>query len=252
MHTVYDHKNFYSKFESDLRNSRFLVLIQSPFMTVRRVNDLRPLFEECVARGVRICIFAQKIDNRFISKVEYEQRCSDLEHASQRLLTVGVHVNTVPKIHEKLVIVDEKIFWEGSLNPLSYRDTSERMTRWECHHKVREAAFRHNLHKCSTCDCSSAIEDFQKDIGLYIWKRRKELNLTQKKLSEIAIVGQSDISRIEKGEYDCRLSRVSKLLAAMNLRCRLLAWYTIPAIDSKLDSTGIENHRIKKIEKTKE
>lgn len=242
MHKVYSDKNFYSKLEFDLRNSRHLVLIQSPFLAVRRINILRPLLEECVARGVKICVFTQQVEHRYFNQEEFEQKCSDLEYASQRLLSIGVHVNTLPGIHEKLVLVDEKVLWEGSLNPLSHSNTSERMTRWECDRKVREAAFQHNLTKCSSCLLSTPQGSIHEIIGNFICIRRKQLNITQKELSKMVRICQSDISRIEKGEYDCRLGTVTKILKALDLTWCPLPWYMIPAMDSRLESMGMINN----------
>lgn len=244
MHKIYSHKDFYSKLEFDLRNSRYLVLIQSPFLAVRRINSLRPLLEECVERGVKVCVFTQQIEHRYLSEKEFEQKCSELEHASQRLLSVGVHVNTLRGIHEKLVLIDESVLWEGSLNPLSHSNISERMTRWECHQKVREAAFQHNLDKCSSCLLTSPQGNIQKIVGNFICTRRKQLKITQEELSSMVRICQPDISRIEKGEYDCRVGTVTRILKALQLTLCPLPWYMIPAIDSKLESIGMINNSV--------
>lgn len=158
-----------------------------------------------------------------------------LKQVTDKLFSIGVHVTTVPKIHEKLVIIDETIFWEGSLNPLSYRDTSERMTRWKCSQKVRKVMVKHKLFKCSKCRENSMQGDILSVFGDIIRRRRKMLKMSQFEFSEISGIGQSEISRIERGEVDCRLSTIALLLSMLKMNCRPLLWHMVPSIEQELN-----------------
>ena len=76
-----------------------------------------------------------------------------------------MHVNAIPKIHEKLVLIDESVFWEGSLNPLSYWDNTERMTGWQGVEKVRSVVTSHRLDDCFACREESLDDELDKLFG---------------------------------------------------------------------------------------
>ncbi len=234
-HQVFDHRNFYEKLDYDIRLARFLVIIQSPFMTLRRVSSLKPVLSACVARGVRVCVFTQSVDSNYINEEERLQKIDAFERVSNRLLSIGVHVNAVPKIHEKLVIIDEYVFWEGSLNPLSYRDTFERMTRWQCAQKVRNVMIEQNLSWCAACRETILEGEVKSVFGKIIRKRRQMMNLSQMEFSKLTGLEQSTVSRIENGKYDCRLSTVSKIFSVLKMNCRPVLWYMIPSFDYELN-----------------
>jgi DNA-binding XRE family transcriptional regulator len=234
MHQVFDHKDFYAQLDSDLRSARFLVIIQSPFMTLRRVKILAPTLAACNAKGVRVCVFTQRIEKRYLTEEDYLLKKAALKEVTDVLSTIDVHVNTVSKIHEKLVIIDESVFWEGSLNPLSYRDTSERMTRWQCGQKVRDAMSKHNLGGCRICRQSTPSGDLPSTLGDVIAKRRKMLKISQVQFSEITGIAQSTLCRIEKGKYNCQLSTITNIFSALSLSCRPLLWYMLPTMDHEL------------------
>lgn len=233
-HQVFDHLDFYEKLDCDLRLARFLVIIQSPFMTLRRVNSLRPILSDCALRGVRVCVFTQKIDQNYLTDEEYFEKVATMKKVTDTLSSIDVHVNEVPKIHEKLVTIDESIFWEGSLNPLSYRDTSERMTRWQCSEKVWSVMIKHDL-RCSVCKEVSLLDDIQVVFGKIIQSRRKMLNLSQKKFAELTGLEQSTISRIERGEYDVQISTISKIFSVLRMSCRPIFWYMVPHLDYEIN-----------------
>ena len=56
-------------------------------------------------------------------------------------------------------------------------------------------------------------------MAITLSKARKARGLTQKKLSELAGVKQSAISRIERGDVNIRLGTLAKLSAALNMNC---------------------------------
>jgi len=65
------------------------------------------------------------------------------------------------------------------------------------------------------------------DLLVRIIERRKELRLTQKELAEKAGMHQSNISKIESGELDVRLSTLIQLAEAMDtwLKISLVSFF---------------------------
>lgn len=237
MPQVFDHKNFYAHRDQDLKQARFLVKIQSPFITNRRVDKLAPVLKDSIKRKVKVCVFTQTIESRYSTKEEYLEKVSNFKIVSDSLSSIGVHVNTIPKIHEKLVVIDECVFGEGSLNPLSYRDTTERMTRWQGVEKVRSVVTSHRLDNCYACRKESLDDELENVFGNIMAKRRKMLNLSQLEFSQLTGLSQSTISRLEKGKYNCRLHTISKILSVLYLHCRPLLWHMLPSFDYELNKS---------------
>lgn len=54
--TLFDNNTFYRAFERDLRRARQSVIIESPFITSRRMEHLSPIFAKLRRKGVRIVV----------------------------------------------------------------------------------------------------------------------------------------------------------------------------------------------------
>ncbi len=110
---LYDNRNFYKAFEKVLKSAQRSVLIESPFMTTRRMNDLLPILSNLRQRGIHIVVTTR-------SPVEH-----DYEYAQQATISIqamqemDILVLYTGKLHRKLAIIDGETFWEGSLNILS-------------------------------------------------------------------------------------------------------------------------------------
>lgn len=209
MKGIYDQDTFYPQFRKDVENARSLVLIQSPFLSVRRIRSLYSSLKKCVSRGVRVCVFSQKPFKR--SEV--------FDAAADLLKSLGIHLNLIPNIHEKLVIVDEHIFWDGSLNVLSQNISKERMTRWESMEMVHDAAFRHNLMTCASCVVTP--------IGMLVRHRRNMMGITQKELASKTGLTQSIISQFESSKRDIQLSTLKRICRVTFLELRCLPWFEV-------------------------
>lgn len=122
---LYDQTTFYNAFEKDLKRAHHSVLIVSPFITERRMNDLLPSLSTLRKRSVRIAVNTR-------CPVEYEagyrRQAALAASAMQRL---GLIVLYTGKLHRKIAIIDDEILWEGSLNTLSHSDSCEIMRRVE-------------------------------------------------------------------------------------------------------------------------
>lgn len=122
---LYDNKNFYKAFEKDLKNARASILIESPFITTRRMRELHPKLSKLRHRGVNIVINTRNPDEH--SDKYALQAVTALEEMQE----LDIKVLYTVKHHRKLAILDNKIIWEGSLNILSNNDSCEIMRRIE-------------------------------------------------------------------------------------------------------------------------
>lgn len=120
---LYDDQSFYEAFARDIKSARSSIIIESPFMTARRLDLLYPILESALGRGVRIIINTR--DPATHEPIMGEQAAQ----AIRILQTLGVTVLFTANHHRKLAIIDRRILWEGSLNILSQNDSCEIMRR---------------------------------------------------------------------------------------------------------------------------
>src|SRR5262245_23857302 len=67
---------------------------------------------------------------------------------------MGVHVNLLPKIHQKIIVIDYSILWKGSINVLSNDPTRKKETveRETDLFKATNAFYSFNFETCSICE----------------------------------------------------------------------------------------------------
>ena len=124
--TLYDETTFYDRFAKDLKRCQHEVIIESPFITSRRVNLLLPNLQKLKAKHVKITINTRDPETHGDQYMQREAResLSKLQHMGVHVLFTGGH-------HRKLAIIDRSILYEGSLNILSQNDSCEVMRRIE-------------------------------------------------------------------------------------------------------------------------
>jgi len=126
--SLFDEKTFYKAFLKDLDKAREEVYIESPFITSRRVQSLRPIFEKLMSRDVKVYILTRFPDE------QDEYMVAQAENEINYFEEIGVQVflakcENQKMFHRKLAIIDRKILWEGSLNILSQTHSREIMRR---------------------------------------------------------------------------------------------------------------------------
>ncbi len=121
---LFNDKTFYRAFAGDLLAAKKEVIIYSPFVSKFRANYYKRIIEKLRNRNIEVFIFTRTLD-------EYDSIIqAQIEHILEIYQKEGVHINYFGKyIHEKTAIIDRKIVWEGSLNILSHRASSEMMTK---------------------------------------------------------------------------------------------------------------------------
>lgn len=108
----------------DMRQARNSIVILSGFVTPQRVSCYADLFRAKIAEGIKVrCVTRPPQFNGTMPQDASRDALDALEG-------IGVVVDCRKRIHEKIVLIDNKIVWSGSLNPLSHTSrTDEFMTR---------------------------------------------------------------------------------------------------------------------------
>ncbi len=124
--SVHNEKDFWSVFLTDLKAANESVCLVSPFITTRRTEFFLAEFEAMICRGVEL-----KIYTRPVAEHTQDHMKEGAKNVISELTRIGAQVIQMPKLHQKVVLVDDSICWEGSLNILSHKDTLEHMRRLE-------------------------------------------------------------------------------------------------------------------------
>lgn len=173
---------YYKILSDDIENATKSILIVSPFITPRRMEKIEPLIIQALLRSssqIRVEIITRPPERMFDRSNADPTRATPVRKILDRLTESGVKVTLAYNTHEKLIIIDEKISYWGSLNSLSFRDTDEVNTRLEAKglaNKLLELAVqgRTEAYKISDSD----IEEAEHKEGL--------IKIAEKELNELA------------------------------------------------------------------
>ena len=123
---LYNEVTFYPTFLRDLKCCQSEVIIESPYMTTRRVDQLLPTLRGLVKRGVKVTV-----NTRYPGHHEKLLRIQAWI-VTKQLKQIGVHVKFFDDYHHrKIAVLDGTILYEGSLNILSQCRSREVMRRIE-------------------------------------------------------------------------------------------------------------------------
>jgi hypothetical protein len=110
------------------------------------MDSIEPLLVEALHRSggkLLIEIITRPPERMFDRNKDDHIRGAPVRRILNRLHNMGIKITIAVNTHEKLVVIDDRISYWGSLNPLSFRDTDEINTRLEADglaHKLLEFA----------------------------------------------------------------------------------------------------------------
>ena len=126
MSQLYDESTFYRALYKDIAEAKHSVIIESPFLTIRRTRAIAPMLQKLRRRNIAVTINT-RLPRHHTPKLQFEA-----EEAIAVLKNAGVKVYMCNDLrHRKLAIIDSTILWEGSLNILSQRNSREVTRRIE-------------------------------------------------------------------------------------------------------------------------
>jgi hypothetical protein len=238
---IYDETSFWLKLSEDFKRARGCIRIVSPFLGYRRIESLIPTLKSTIERGITICANVQAVHPWDVEKEAFQRRAL----AIALLRNIGVHVTSLDAIHQKLIIIDESVVWEGSLNVLSHTQTKEHMRRWCDRDETARMVALHNLAKCPEC-----MDSFRRlfipaglanelapaaIVGRRLAAERVRIELSQRDISKQYSLSQSRISEIESGKRDLRFETLSGYADYLGLEVVLVPKFLLPSVARLLD-----------------
>lgn len=124
--SLFDETTFYKAFIKDLQNCQEELIIESPFITTRRMDMFWSTLVKLIDKGVKIYVLTRDpLEHIAKYAMQSEEAIRKFEEIGvQTLICRGNH-------HRKLAVIDRDIVWEGSLNILSQIKSKEFMRRLE-------------------------------------------------------------------------------------------------------------------------
>jgi ssDNA-binding Zn-finger/Zn-ribbon topoisomerase 1 len=121
---LFDEKSFEPAFQADIAAAVKSIVIFSGFIAPRRVGEIGDLLRAKVAAGVKVrCVTRPPKHNGSMAPALGKEALDILEG-------IGCAVDCRDNIHQKVILIDQKVVWHGSLNALSHAHrTEESMTR---------------------------------------------------------------------------------------------------------------------------
>ena len=123
---IHDERSFYAAFDRYLREAQRSVWIWAAW-TGERLAQVLPLLEAAVGRGVTVTVFVRTDRDTLMRKESFQAWLRRLRATASRVIRYH-------DMHQKLVVIDEQLVLQGSLNVLSHRNTREVMVaqRGQC------------------------------------------------------------------------------------------------------------------------
>ncbi len=122
---IFDKSNFYPVYSNDIVSAHQEILVISPFVTRRRVEQMRWQLRDAVNKGMRVTVITRR------SGDFKEKDRPILDHVFDSLKGDGIDLQFRSGIHQKCEFVDRRIVWYGSVNLLGFGGSEETMMRTE-------------------------------------------------------------------------------------------------------------------------
>jgi superfamily II DNA or RNA helicase len=119
---IYDADSFVPVIKNDFAETKKEILIVSPFLRKKRIQTILEWLKEPLQKGISITVITRPPESYKDSKLI--QECI-------ALLQFALSVIIKPNIHQKYIIIDNRLVWYGSLNLLSFGSSEESIMRLE-------------------------------------------------------------------------------------------------------------------------
>jgi len=133
---IYDVNSFVPVMKIDFSEAKKEILIVSPFLRKKRVEVIHEWLKEPLKMGISVTVVTRPAES--YKEPKAIQECI-------KLLQSNVSVITNPNIHQKFILIDNRLVWYGNINLLSYNSSEESIMRLDsCELAAELDAMIHN------------------------------------------------------------------------------------------------------------
>jgi superfamily II DNA or RNA helicase len=119
---IYDTNSFVEVMKNDFVEAKKEILIVSPYLRRKRIDVILEWLKESLKMGVSITVITRPAES-----YKEPERIKECIEYLQSFVTVVQKTN----IHQKFILIDNRLVWYGSINLLSYGSSEESIMRLE-------------------------------------------------------------------------------------------------------------------------
>ena len=138
--SILNEKNFYEIFCQELKTAKSSVVVFSPFLSRRRLRKLIKDFKSSVKKGIKIYIITRHPDYQGTNKREAGELIEQMRKTGIKVLIASKKIGVHERFHDKIAVVDNSVFYHGSMNILSQTNSSESMIAFRSRGTIEELA----------------------------------------------------------------------------------------------------------------
>jgi phosphatidylserine/phosphatidylglycerophosphate/cardiolipin synthase-like enzyme len=123
VNTIFDNHNFLTVFSNDILAANNEILIVSPYISKKRINQMLTMLMTGINNGARVTVITRPA-------TDYKVKDSNvLKEMIDSIKNSGINIVLKANIHQKFAIIDQRIVWYGSINLLSFGSAEESIMR---------------------------------------------------------------------------------------------------------------------------
>ncbi len=121
--SIYDAETYYERYQQDLLAARTEIILSSPVISGKKVDELIDLLQEKQLNGLKVIIVTWKSDMYGFGDSVYWMELQE------RMRDAGFEMNLVEDYCTHYCIIDRELVWYGSMNFLGKEDAEDNLMR---------------------------------------------------------------------------------------------------------------------------
>jgi len=136
--SILNEKNFFKVFREDLKRAKSSLVILSPFIARKRLRTLKKDLISSIKRGIRVYIITRHPDHQGTNKQYAGKLIKEIRKIGARVIVASKKIGLHEKFHDKIAVIDNSVFYHGSMNILSQSNSSESMIVFRARKTIKE------------------------------------------------------------------------------------------------------------------